>query len=777
MNAQVSISELLEVVAGIIHSIIVRSISWELEGANCGIVTVVCLAESSREEAEAIAEKRRRELGPPPGQRVLFHQKSLSVSDIDTLREEFECGTLTFTTGDVHLLRPVQLYDVRGCIGPYMHLKHNPEWATYEASAPFYAPPARPEAQAFWARQAGIPPSVAWRLKPEEVPRKLLDFTQDHEFARLVEGKNYRDIQAFFEAYLGVVAFQQSYIGYIYFAAQLPIALSGARLSEATRHVEVRCSVHPQLASDVFVGGEAMPEGGKPWNMQFGKLEPAGLTGSTLLSRSESACEIGAGKVEIRVVHQKLGELSRRGYTANELSKVDSSETIGRLMEQFLERISAIRFAWTTFRLAVVAVKIRDSWFALHTKVTLPTGVGALHTEDVRAPGFLAIERPYPMERLEDVLEMIRSCVLPLPGEDIIHLSVGTDSEPYVGYAHPHSMRISHASKGGSELDLGDSFVQVLVDFDDQAQVVGLPQLEAISSRLRVETDFEDVNAVLRAYGMDHDVYGGARNRLELCAVVPLALSRSGDGILVSASSPVMERLRARAFFGGRGTDIVINQTSKGGDTSETHIAIPWPPEKREGNVRLFLEGMEVGSVAVRRWLGTKNWRVVLHDYFDPGWQLLNSALLERGDTDEFECAVVKLLSLLQVPTMWYGKGSVHGRNDLASVVEWEGRPLVVLGECTGQKPSAKFTPLLQRKAELEHVLQGEVAVLPAVFTSGEVALADVRQAKNDEIALVGSDELRRLVLLLDEGTPAADAISLLKVLSSEDEDGDYSDE
>ena len=69
-----------------------------------------------------------------------------------------------------------------------------------------------------------------------------------------------------------------------------------------------------------------------------------------------------------------------------------------------------------------------------------------------------------------------------------------------------------------------------------------------------------------------------------------------------------------------------------------------------------------------------------------------------------------------------------------------------MLGECTVQKPSDKFTLLLTRKKELEKLLQEEVQILPAVFTSSVLSTADKEQARQDGIALVGADELTTML-------------------------------
>ncbi len=117
-----------------------------------------------------------------------------------------------------------------------------------------------------------------------------------------------------------------------------------------------------------------------------------------------------------------------------------------------------------------------------------------------------------------------------------------------------------------------------------------------------------------------------------------------------------------------------------------------------------------------------------------------------RKEQAEFEFAVVRLLNELRTPTIWYGDRQYQDRPDLAACIELKNEWIVLLGECTVQKPSVKFTPLLTRKRELEKLLQGDVRVLAAVFTSSTLSSADKEQARQDGIALVGAEELAALL-------------------------------
>jgi hypothetical protein len=229
-----------------------------------------------------------------------------------------------------------------------------------------------------------------------------------------------------------------------------------------------------------------------------------------------------------------------------------------------------------------------------------------------------------------------------------------------------------------------------------------------------------------------------------------------------------MQQLRVIGFFDtGHATaklqDVVIpNDNSRLGVVSG---AIPWPEKSRTGKLFLYFQNHETGSVSVRRWAGTTNWRIQVQEFFDGSRTILKKGLEARKEQTELELAVVRLLNELRTPTIWYGDRQYQDRPDLAACMESKNEWIVLLGECTVQKPSVKFTPLLTRKRELQGSLQGEVRVVPVVFTSSTLSSADKEQARQDEIALVGADELATLLKGVDQGWGPEQVIEYLNDL------------
>jgi len=206
---------------------------------------------------------------------------------------------------------------------------------------------------------------------------------------------------------------------------------------------------------------------------------------------------------------------------------------------------------------------------------------------------------------------------------------------------------------------------------------------------------------------------------------------------------------------------------------------IPWPKGAMTAKASLHYAGEEVGSIGLRRWPEATTIRAAMDCYFDPAHTQLKGALLgleskagKKGRASEkFEHACVRLMNLLGVPLIWYGgKWEPSGRNDGAGLAETKEERVVVLAECTAEKPEAKFSALHGRAQKLAERLQGEVTVLPVVFTQVDPAESVFDSAKEHGIALVGKEELNALFEMLSSvpgGEGALDYLSKLRAIDA----------
>ena len=300
--------------------------------------------------------------------------------------------------------------------------------------------------------------------------------------------------------------------------------------------------------------------------------------------------------------------------------------------------------------------------------------------------------------------------------------------------------------------------------------MINSDQLNAVSSKLRVHNpSFNGVKDLFRHLSAPYDKNQN-KTSLEIIAPLPFSISSTDKVATISGPSISVPQLSLVGFFE---TDRAVAQLAAPGHKDNTDLAttsavIPWPERSRNGTLFLYYETYEVGSVAVRRWLGTTNWKIQVQEFFDPGRTIFNRGLEGRKEQTEFELAVVRLLNELRIPTIWYGDRQYQDRPDLVACIEFDNRWIALLGECTVQKPSAKFTPLLTRKKDLEKLMQGDIEVRATVFTCSTVSNADKEQARQDGISLVGADELAAMLHGVDQEWGPKEVIEYLNGLLTE---------
>jgi hypothetical protein len=192
---------------------------------------------------------------------------------------------------------------------------------------------------------------------------------------------------------------------------------------------------------------------------------------------------------------------------------------------------------------------------------------------------------------------------------------------------------------------------------------------------------------------------------------------------------------------------------------------VPWPSGSRRATARLFFRDTEIDSVEVNRWPGGASLRAALDDCFDPGHQHLRSVVLgpRKANAQEFEIGIARLLNLVGVPVIWYGKVPVEALPDLAGCLDLHGAKTIVLGECTLEKPEAKFSALAVRAKELQNKFAEEAELLPAVFTRTATTGSEKQHAVEHGLALAGHEEVEQLLKLLE--SPAAGPQSAIEFL------------
>jgi hypothetical protein len=262
---------------------------------------------------------------------------------------------------------------------------------------------------------------------------------------------------------------------------------------------------------------------------------------------------------------------------------------------------------------------------------------------------------------------------------------------------------------------------------------------------------------------------------------LPLDMEQTEDGRLAlrTPSVAVEGQMRIVLNFKPVNRAAALQVTHSGaeptanGKAIEWRWEVPWQLGDEFGKASLFYAGEEVSNVDLRRWPGAGTLRAAVDCYFDPDHKLLQEALFGKTEKegrvgraqDAFEMAVIRLMNLLGIPLVWYGKGALPRRSDAAGLVDEKENRVVVLAECTVEKPEAKFSVLKERAQELAKSLAGEAEVLPVVFTQADPPGSVTETASEHGVAIVRRNELSSLFEMLSATTRTEDALSFLNRL------------
>jgi hypothetical protein len=227
---------------------------------------------------------------------------------------------------------------------------------------------------------------------------------------------------------------------------------------------------------------------------------------------------------------------------------------------------------------------------------------------------------------------------------------------------------------------------------------------------------------------------------------------------------------RARVMVGvvGKGQGGVALRDSKAlpseewASTDQGWIArATWTnPETASATLLLSVGGEFVDLCTIRdQDLDSPNQRVAALNYLDHNLSVLSELLQGQGKNraGDFEiavCLVLHLCGLNVAPCSLVSRLS-DGPDALAFAPDL---PVVLVVECTTQEIDAggKLSKLQRRAKELRSVLP-ETQVWPMIFSpvaQAQIAKTDFEKAKNENIAVVASEDIDALLSLAIQGVP-----------------------
>jgi hypothetical protein len=457
-------------------------------------------------------------------------------------------------------------------------------------------------------------------------------------------------------------------------------------------------------------------------------------------------------------------------------------------VEKFLSQLSPFEGLWQSFRVFSIAVRKEGFWISLGTRLVLrEEALPVNRTSNIVeyrevTPRFLAAVFDFSITRLSQSLQQIlhhgRVILETESSFEEVFLSrayagLMKDAVPRLSWSgaitSPRSIARQHFGINRTCIFMSGQ-EEKINDLAD-AQLLG----DADAKLRMLEPPVDGVEAL--TYSLLPGLKLGLWDAAVVAVIAPLPFDLEyihGKGLALKATDRALNGdLRITAFFrpqgGSQSRALTPSDLKRNAPSDAVVLPIEWPKGAEWAKLVLLYNQKEIDTLEVCRWPAAATLRVAVDSYFDPDHQRLRGFVLGRESKEgrNFELGVVRLMNLLGVPFVWYGKGSTQGRPDVAAaLVETDDLRVVLLGECTREKPESKFSPLADRAREIREFLGGDNEILGVVFTPITPVPSVVGQATEHGIALVGRGELESLLKLLNGHTATGEVVRFLRELT-----------
>jgi len=445
-----------------------------------------------------------------------------------------------------------------------------------------------------------------------------------------------------------------------------------------------------------------------------------------------------------------------------------------RYLQEFLGRIEPFRDLWRSVRFVVYAGKIGTTWTLFGGRMQLSAKAVASEVlcKEADFDTFCAFVDEFPIRSFEQILHQIVQT-------ENIHMNLGGGPSfkdirlcPQDDQNNPISwFRPSKFDRTGTNF-----FETEPVGFSwtvrSERQIATLPDgircLEGASEQLRRDRHIDGVEALARKLMPGLKLNSLVSPELQIVAPLPFDFKDTQTGGARLTIPPTAQRRLAslKAFFYPEPQahdERVISPTEYLGQDGPLQIdwKPDWPETATHATVHLFWGGHNIDALRVNRWKASASIRGAVDGYFDSDHSRLRAALgwNDRGKSDEFELAVVRLLNILGIPAIWYGKTVDPDRADAACIMQSSRSTVLLLIECVRQKPDEKFSALAERARHLNKHLQVEAEVVPVVFTPAYIIESDITTANQYGVGLIGADEIEQLLKLIETPDTTVDIV------------------
>ena len=453
-----------------------------------------------------------------------------------------------------------------------------------------------------------------------------------------------------------------------------------------------------------------------------------------------------------------------------------------RYFQEFLQKIEPFRDLWRSVKFVGYAGKIADTWILLSGRMQLSAKAvdSEVLSKEADFDTFFAFVDEFPADSFQQILHEIvqtENIHLNLGGvsfRDIRLRTEGDQNQNPLSWFNPY--KFDRTGKNIFETEpVGFSWT-----IRSERQIATVPDaarcLEKASEQLRRDVHIDGVQALAKKLMPGLKLNSQVSPELQIVAPLPFGVddTRTG-GVMLTAPPTAQGRVMAlKAFFypePQQPAERVISTTEYPGEDCPLHIEWKpeWPETATHATIHVFWNGRDIDALPINRWKASGSILGAVDEYFDSGHSRLCEALKysDKKSSDGFELAVVRLLNVLGIPTIWYGK-TVEDRADAAAIIQSDGSTVLLLIECTREKPAVKVSTLAARADHLRRSLQIEAEVLPIVFTAARVVDSEVTGANEHGVSLVGADEIEGLLKLISlPGTTTDSVVQKLRAHES----------
>lgn len=388
---------------------------------------------------------------------------------------------------------------------------------------------------------------------------------------------------------------------------------------------------------------------------------------------------------------------------------------------------------------------------------------------------FFAFVDEFPVKSFQQILqEIVQSENIHVnlgggvPSTRDVRLRVGNDPSHPISWGHP--LRFDRTAGNFFEAEPAGFSWSVR----SEQQIATLPEavqcLEKANEHLRRNTHIDGLEVLARKLTPGPLLNSYVSPELQIVAPLPFALSDTYAGAvrLFIPETAQPGWVSVKAFFYPDSHPCAEWIVGVKDANPDLPLQVDWEPEWPEtathANIHLFWGRHDVDNVSINRWTASASILGAVDEYFDSEHRHLRSALEYKSKTssDPFELAVVRLLNILGIPAIWYGK-TVEDRADAVAMIQSDKSTVLLLIECTREKPAVKFSTLAERANHLRRSFQIKAEVLPVVFTAARIVESEMRSAVEYGVGLVGVDEIEHLMKLI--ATPNTTPNTVLQYL------------